>query len=195
MAASTVAVCAGAGRLRPLRCLARLPQQNSRTPATSARARPQQALTHALLVAKAGSTLRSSRAVAHRPKCKRTPATGCPRTPATHAPRNRRPRTSATGTHARAKSWQHPEGLRAVPHPSTNNAHAGDCANASGENCKSIARAPCQQPATDGKEKGLRDRNSPTCTLSQNGYGASRSPHCVSIAAPGKRQVENGPRR
>ena len=33
---------------------------------------------------------------------------------------------------ARAKSWQHPEGLRAVPHPSTNNAHAGDCANASG---------------------------------------------------------------
>ena len=66
--------------------------RKSRTPATSARARPQQTLTHALLVAKAGSTLRSSRAVAHRPKCKRTRNPRTPQQAPTHA-RNRRPRT------------------------------------------------------------------------------------------------------
>ena len=29
-------------------------------------------------------------------------------------------------------------------------------------------------------QKGLRDRNSPTCTLSQNGYGAAPEPKCTS---------------
>jgi hypothetical protein len=29
----------------------------------------------------------------------------------------------------------------------------------------------CQGAGFETGEKGLRDRNSPTCTLSQNGYG------------------------
>ena len=34
---------------------------------------------------------------------------------------------------------------------------------------------PARSPANEhtANKKGLRDRNSPTCTLSQNGYGAS----------------------
>ncbi len=36
--------------------------------------------------------------------------------------------------------------------------------------------------ATD-TENGLRDRNSPTCTLSQNGYGAGQPPRARHTAA------------
>ena len=29
------------------------------------------------------------------------------------------------------------------------------------------------------REKGMRDRNSPTCTLNQNGYGVNHSQHSI----------------
>lgn len=35
----------------------------------------------------------------------------------------------------------------------------------------------------DMSKKGLRDRNSPRCTLSQNGYGARVDPTCLASAA------------
>ncbi len=138
LAASTVAVCAGAGCLRPLRCLAR-----ARLPQQDAHARPQ--ITHA------------------RNKRPRTPATDAharapggkswqhpevfpggrpPPKMQTHA----QPTHPATGAHPRPqqapthmpKAGSTLKVFRAVPHPSADNAHAG-------------ARAPCQQPAKDGK--------------------------------------------
>ena len=38
--------------------------------------------------------------------------------------------------------------------------------------CLAEAQNVRKQERTSEKQKGLRDRNSPTCTLSQNGYGA-----------------------
>ncbi len=101
--------------------------RKSRTPATSARARPQQTLTHALLVAKAGEVFPGGRP----PPKMQTHAQ--PTHPATGA----HPRPQQAPTHM-PKAGSTLKVFRAVPHPSADNAHAG-------------ARAPCQQPAKDGK--------------------------------------------
>ena len=45
-------------------------------------------------------------------------------------------------------------------------------------------------PGSASSAKGLRDRNSPTCTLSQNGYGDAEYPRVLEPRAPGN-QIPN----